>query len=156
MEEILIALLNRIKEKVGERHALPLWIDEDTGQLETDEDTYPVTFPCVLVSNTDTNWTDIGLGVQKGETQLTVKLAIDCYDDTHIGSGTTDKIRERQQLSTEVYKALQGFRVNKYMSAMVRLKSRDYTLPGNIKVYEKIFRFYFHDESAKQGNPIHP
>ncbi|KAA6339757.1 hypothetical protein EZS27_012355, partial [termite gut metagenome] len=65
-------------------------------------------------------------------------------------------IRERQSLSTEVYKALQGFRVNKYMSAMVRLKSRDYTLPGNIKVYEKVFRFYYHDESAKQVNPLHP
>jgi hypothetical protein len=152
MEEILIAILNRIKEKVN---GLSL-IDEDTGQLETDEDTYPVTFPCVLVGNEDTNWTDIGLGVQKGDTQLTVKLAIDCYDDTHIGSGTTDKISERQQLSTEVYKALQGFRLNKYMSAMVRLKSRDYTLPGNIKVYEKIFKFYYHDESAKQSNPLRP
>jgi hypothetical protein len=42
------------------------------------------------------------------------------------------------------------------MSAMVRLKSRDYTLSGDIKVYEKIFRFHYHDESAKQVNPLHP
>jgi hypothetical protein len=152
MEEILIAILNRIQEKVS---GLSL-IDEDAGQLETDEDTYPVTFPCVLVGNADINWTDIGLGVQKGEAQLMVKLAIDCYDDTHIGSGTTDKIRGRQQLSAEVYKALQGFRLNRCMGAMVRVKSRDYTLPGNVKVYEKIFRFYFHDESAKQDSPLHP
>jgi hypothetical protein len=152
MEEILIAILNRIQEKVA---GLSL-IDEDAGQLETEEDTYPVTFPCALAGNTDINWTDIGLGVQKGEAQLTIKLAIDCYDDTHIGSGTTEKIRERQQLSTEVYKALQGFRSNRCMSAMVRVKSRDYTLPGNIKVYEKVFRFHYHDESARQENPPHP
>ena len=25
-------------------------IDEDYGQLQTDEDTYPVTFPCVLIN----------------------------------------------------------------------------------------------------------
>jgi hypothetical protein len=156
MEEILIAILNRIQEKVA---GLSL-IDEDTGQIDLldseQQDTYPVTFPCVLVGNTDINWTDIGLGVQKGDVQMTVKLAIDCYDDTHIGSGTTEKIRERQQLSTEVYKALQGFRLNRYMAPMVRVKSRDYTLPGNVKVYEKIFKFYYHDESAKLENPNHP
>ena len=148
MEEILIAILNRIKEEVA---GLSL-IDEDTGQLETEQDTYPVTFPCVLVGNTGVNWTEVGLGVQKGDVQMTVRLAIDCYDDTHIGSGTTGKIRERQRLSTEVYRALQGFRLNKYMGPAVRVKSRDYTLPGNVKVYEKTFRFWIHDESAKQDS----
>jgi len=151
MEEILIAVLNRIKEKVN---GLSL-VDEDTGQLDildSETDGYPVTFPCVFIQNADIDWSDVGLGVQKGNVQMTVKLAIDCYDDTHIGSGTTEKIRERQQLSTEVYKALQGFRLNKYMGPMVRVKGRDYTLPGNVKVYEKIFKFWQHDESAKQGN----
>lgn len=149
MEEIIIAILNRINENVN---GISL-IDEDTGQLESDSDNYPVTFPCVLVGNTDVNWSDVGLGVQKGDSQLTVRLAVDCYDDTHIGSGTTEKIRERQQLSTQVYKYLQGYRINKLMSPMVRIKSRDYTLPGNIKVYEKIFKFYYHDESARQDIP---
>jgi hypothetical protein len=152
MEEILIAILNRIQERVT---GLSL-IDEDNGQLETGEDTYPVTFPCVLVGNADIDWTDIGMGVQKGGTSITVRLAIDCYDDTHIGSGTTGKIRERQQLSTDVYKALQGFRLSRMMSPMARVKSRDYTLPGNVKVYEKVFSFYYHDESARQDNPHHP
>ena len=110
---------------------------------------YPVTFPCVLVGNTDINWTDIAPGVQKGEAQLTVRLAIDCYNDTHIGSGTTDRIAERQRLSNKVYKTIQGFRVNRFFGALKRVKSRDYNLPGNIKVYEKVFTFYYHDESAR-------
>lgn len=155
MEEILTAVLSRIKERVT---GLSL-IDEDTGQidlLDSEQGGYPVTFPCVLVGNTDVDWSDVGMGVQKGDAQMTVRLAIDCYDDTHIGSGTTEKIRERQQLSTEVYKALQGFRLNKSMGPMVRVKSRDYTLPGNIKVYEKVFKFWLHDESAKPDNPLHP
>ena len=148
MEEILIAVLNRIEEKVA---GLSL-IDEDCGQidlLDSEQDCYPVTFPCVLAGITGVEWTDIGLGVQKGDAQMTVKLAIDCYDDTHIGSGTTEKICERQQVSNEVYRALHGFRVNKYMSPILRVKSRDYTLPGNVKVYEKTFGFHYHDESAK-------
>jgi hypothetical protein len=108
MEEILIAVLNRIGENVT---GLSL-IDEDSGQLEAlqnGEDTYPVTFPCVLVGDADINWKDVGLGVQKGDVQMTVKLAIDCYDDTHVGSGTVERIRDRQALSTALYKALQGF-----------------------------------------------
>lgn len=149
MEELLIALLERIDSEVPEISL----IDEDCGQLETleseEEDIYPVTFPCVLIGNTDVNWSNIAPGVQKGEAQLTVRLAIDCYNDTHIGSGTTDKIAERQRLSNKVYKAIQGFRLNRNTGSLIWIKSRDYTLPGNIKVYEKVFSFYYHDESAR-------
>lgn len=152
MEEILIAILNRISENVA---GLSL-VDEDTGQLETDADTYPVTFPCVLVGNTEIQWSNVGLGVQEGEAHITVRLAIDCYDDTHIGSETTGKIRERQLLSTEVYRALQCFRMGRNFSPMMRIKSRDYTLPGCIKVYEKVFKFNCFDESAKQDSPLRP
>jgi len=34
------------------------------------------------------------------------------------------------------------------MDELVRVKSRDYTLPGNIKVYEFVFSFSYRDESA--------
>lgn len=152
MEEILNALLTRIKNKVED---LSL-VDEDTGQLDAldneTEDGYPVTFPCVLIGNTDINWSDVTAtgSVQKADGMIIVRLAIDCYDDTHIGSGTTDKITERQQLATSVYKALQGYRTNtKYMGPLKRTRSRDYTLPGNIKVYEQMYRLIYHDESAK-------
>lgn len=156
MEELLIALLERISSKVPEISL----VDEDCGQLEAqvsaDGDCYPLTYPCVLVGNAETVWTNISPGVQKGGVELTVRLAIDCYDDTHIGSGTTDRIAARQQLSAKVYKALQGFRLNRLMSPMTRTKSRDYTLEGNIKVYEKVFSFYYHDESALSGSLHRP
>ena len=45
MEEIFIAIMERIAEKIPELS----YIDEDYGQLEAgaEEDHYPVTFPCV-------------------------------------------------------------------------------------------------------------
>ena len=149
MEELLIALLERFAKEMPELS----FIDEDCGQLEAledeNDDRYPVTFPCVLISNTDIDWIDIAPGVQKGEARLTVRLAIDCYDDTHIGSGTTDRIAERWLMSNKVYKTLQGFRLNRLYGPLKRVKSRDYCLPGEIKVYEKVFTFYYHDESAR-------
>ena len=39
-------------------------------------------------------------------------------------------------------------RTGRNMDELVRIKSRDYTLPGNIKVYEFVFSFSYRDESA--------
>ncbi|MFS2570209.1 hypothetical protein AAH134_07015 [Bacteroides thetaiotaomicron] len=148
MEEIFIAIMEHIAETMPELS----YIDEDYGQLEPteDQDSYPVTFPCVLIGNTESDWNDIGYGVQKSESIVTVRLAIDCYDDTHYTSGTYQKVRERQLKAKELYKALQGFQCAEEATPLVRVKSRDYSLPGNIKVYETMFSFTLHDESAMQ------
>ena len=50
----------------------------------------------------------------------------------------------------ELYKALQEFQCTEETSPLVRVKSRDYSLPGNIKVYETVYSFTLHDESAMQ------
>ena len=91
MDEIFIAIMEQIAQEMPE---LSL-IDEDYGQLEmgAEEDQYPVTFPCVLIGNTSSDWNDLGYGVQKSESMLTVRLAIDCYDDTSYASGTYDKVK---------------------------------------------------------------
>lgn len=148
MEEIFIAIMEHIAETMPELS----YIDEDYGQLEPTEyqDSYPVTFPCVLIGNTESDWNDIGYGVQKSESLVTVRLAIDCYDDTHYTSSTYRKVRERQLKAKELYKALQGFQCAEEATPLVRVKSRDYSLPGNIKVYETMFSFTLHDESAMQ------
>ena len=155
MEELYISILERIQNEMPEI----AYIDEDYGQLEgmdsENDDFYPVTFPCVLIGNAEADWKDIGMGTQAGQIQLTVRLGIDCYHDTHIGSGTTDKIRERMELAGKLYRTLQGYRFSGFMDEMVRIKSRDYTLPGNIKVYEIVFEFNFRDESALQDSLHH-
>lgn len=148
MEEIFIAIMEHIAETMPKLS----YIDEDYGQLELteDQDSYPVTFPCVLIGNTESDWNDIGYGVQKSESLITVRLAIDCYDDTHYSSGTYEKVRERQLKAKELYKALQQFQCTEEATSLVRVKSRDYSLPGNIKVYETMYSFTLHDESAMQ------
>ncbi len=148
MEEIFIAIMERIAEMMPELS----YIDEDYGQLELTEeqDSYPVTFPCVLIGNAESDWNDIGYGVQKSQSLVTVRLAIDCYDDTHYMSGTYQKVRERMLKAKELYQALQEFQCTEEASPLVRVKSRDYSLPGNIKVYETMFSFTLHDESAMQ------
>ena len=90
MESVKLALMKRIEEAMPE-----VRIDEDYGQLESQEDQYPVVFPCVLVGMGDTEWLPMANrpGIQQGKTSVTLKLAIDCYDDTHVGS-TTEAVAE--------------------------------------------------------------
>lgn len=143
MEELLLKMLRHIKEEMPELS----YIDEDTGQLETNEDTYPVTFPCVLIGNTEIDWKDLSYsGAQKGDGSIVVRLAIDCYDDTHIGSTQEDSIIERQQFAKRIFRALQCEQLCEGVSPLSRIKSRDYTLPGNIKVYEQMYQFDIHEE----------
>lgn len=143
MEELLLKMLQHIKKEIPELS----YVDEDTGQLETNEDTYPVTFPCVLIGNTQINWEDLGYsGSQKGDGSIIVRLAIDCYSDTHIGSTQEEDITERQRFAKRIFKALQCEVLCKSVSPLSRIKSRDYTLPGNIKVYEQMYQFDIHED----------
>lgn len=144
MEELFIRILQLITEEMPEVST----IDEDYGQLETEEDTYPVTFPCVLIGNVEADWNDIGMGAQKGVVKMSARLAIDCYDDTHYGSGTEDKVAERLQMANKLYTSLQCFRPLSDMGPMYRTKTRFYAMPGGIKVYEYIFEFEVNDDSA--------
>lgn len=100
-------------------------IDEDYGQLEmgADEDHYPVTFPCVLIGNVDSEWHDLGYGAQNSESLITVRLAIDCYDDTHYSSGTYDKAKQRQEFAKKLYKTLQCMQFSDNSSPLVRKKA---------------------------------
>ena len=140
MQQLLLLLLQHIAQQFPN---LSL-VAEDCGQLETQEDTYPVTFPCVLIGNTDTDWQDLdeGSGSQRGTATITVRLAIDCYDDVHIGSTQEYSIYERLQLAHDIHEAVQGIEFEECENVwpLSRIKSRDYTLPGNIKVYESIYR----------------
>ncbi len=140
MEELFLAIMRQIGEKMPELRT----IDEDYGQLALDEnrDTYPVVFPAALISVVEVVWETRG-PVQQGRGKIMVRLAQDCYDDTRLGSGTEDKIRERKQMDGRLCRCLHGFQPLDDMGEMEREKSVEYTLdgPGNIKVGETTFGF---------------
>ena len=79
--------------------------------------------------------------IQQGKTSVTLKLAIDCYDDTHVGSTTEDKIAEREQMAGRLFRAAQGMRLSQKMTELDRRRSTEYTLGDGIKVYEVTFEY---------------
>lgn len=144
MEDIYINIIERLGAEVPE---LSL-IDEDYGQLEMDEtiDHDPVTYPCALIGYTDTQWSDInGSTSQRGQAQIIVRTAIDCYDTTSLASGTYGTIRDRFWLARRVHKTLHHYKAADNMSALTRIRSREYALPGGIKVFETTYIFRITD-----------
>lgn len=147
MQQLILQLLQHIANQFPNLS----FVAEDCGQLETQEDTYPVTFPCVLIGNTDVDWEDLNEGggdAQRGTATITVRLAFDCYDDVHVGSTQEASIAERLQLAHDTHSSIQGISFTECpdVCPLSRVKSRDYTLPGNIKVYETIYGFTVHDQ----------
>lgn len=127
-------------------------IDEDWGQLEAllnGEDTYPVTFPCLLISFGETQWSDLQSAAarQRGEMRITTRLAFDCWDDTHAGSEQQCYGAVRHHVAGELHNLLQGKRPESVngASALSRAASRTISLPHGIKVYETDYRLRLSD-----------
>ena len=135
MEDLLFNLIEYIANNMIDLQV----IDEDYGQLEMldqeNQDTYPLTFPAVLIDASSVEWSNVGQLNQKGTATVRVRLVLDCYDDTHAGSGTTELIKRRMKKVHQLHKLLQGYQVEDN-SKLVRLTSRYYTANHGIKVYE--------------------
>ena len=93
MELFLYQIIDHVKELMPN---LSL-VDENYGQLENidqeNTDMYPITFPAVLIDLQEASWSNIEGKSQKGIIKVNVQLLIDCYDDTHYGSGTMEAIK---------------------------------------------------------------
>lgn len=138
MESLILDLIDRISRQMPHVRV----VDEDYGQLDmlgrTDRDTYPLVFPAVLVDASDTAWSNVAPRTQKGVATVRVRLIMDCYDDTHAGSGTTGLIAQRDEMRRELHSLVQGFRSGG-ATGLVRTSSRFYTADHGIKVYEATY-----------------
>ena len=133
MEFFLKNIINHIGDNMPQLQT----IDEDYGQLEEGNDTYPLVFPAVLINAPETQWDNIGALAQKGITSVSVRLLIDCYDDNHYGAHDASyRAAERENLCRVLHKTLQGFEPELCASPLIRTASRLYTAGHGIKVYE--------------------
>lgn len=147
MEELYTELIEYL-----ERHYAVLGLsalDEDYGQLEAmlnGEDTYPITFPALLISVGETTWETVKAPEQRGTMYITTRLAFDCYDDTHYGADQRHYARERIRKAGELHKSLHG-QAPDAMGAgpLIRIASRTVALPKGIKVYEADYRLKITD-----------
>lgn len=135
-------LLSKLIEHLSTHFPEARLIDEDYGQLEnldrSDSDMYPLVYPAVLIEPSRVDWSYISGNSQKGEATIRVRLIVDCYDDTHAGSGTTHAILEREAMRAKLHHLLQGYRPTGD-GALMRTQSTFFTFNHGIKVYEALY-----------------
>ena len=129
-------------------------VDEDYGQLEALDneqlDMYPLIFPAILIDLPGTEWTDTGDIAQRGTCEVRVRLILDCYDDTHAGSQTTDRIMQREEKRKALHALLQGYRPSGE-GALIRTRSRFFTFNHGIKVYEETYTCALSEATRETG-----
>ena len=144
MEEIYLKIAERLQQEIPELEH----IDEDTGQLYPeqydDRYEYPILFPCLLIDASTVDWkAERRMDYQRGAATVTVKLAFKCDEDSHYTSreygNEFAEIKRRNEIGKKVVMALHGFCPNDEESPMLRKQSRNYSLPGRVKVYESTF-----------------
>lgn len=139
MEQLFNDLQKQIAATMGGAVSL---IDEDYGQLETLQnggEQYPVTFPCVLASMPAVEWRSLKTGAQPGTLTLTVRLAFDCYADTAPESTREQAAAGRMMLSRKLDGCIHGWTFEGCARAMLRRRTRCYSMPRGIKVYEHTY-----------------
>lgn len=150
MEYLLCPLIERIAREMPELY----YVDEDYGQLEglsdLNREDYPISFPAVFLDAPKADWSNCSDGLQLGTAEVRVRLALDCYDDTHAGSGMTDKIRDRDAMRQRLNRLLHGYNIEGY-GALMRTKTHFYTLEHGIKVYEAVYTIGVHESVAPTG-----
>ena len=153
MEKLLVNLIEHISKNMPQISL----IDEDYGQLEAldneAKDMYPLTYPAVLIDINSCQWKNLSEFTQEGIANIRIRLIIDCYDDTHYHSNTTDRIYHREEIRKALHRAIQGFRpLND--GSMIRTESQFFTFNHGIKVYESSYtcRVY---ESTQERASIH-
>ena len=150
MESILVNMIDHISRALSWART----VDEDYGQLDALDneqlDMYPLTFPAILIDLPGTEWTDTGDIAQRGTCEVRVRLILDCYDDTHAGSHTVDKIMQREEKRKALHVLLQGFRPSGE-GALIRTRSRFFTFNHGIKVYEATYTCAIAESTRETG-----
>lgn len=139
MEQLLLFLMQTIFQQFQLEN---LVIDEDCGQLDAIAqglDQYPVTFPCVLLGDSEVVFCDVKEPAQRGTLTMTVRLAFDVYDDTRLGSGQEQSMVERMGANTRLTEILNGLQLPDSRDRLHRTLFRSYSMPHGVKVYETIY-----------------
>lgn len=139
MEQLLLFLMQTIFQQFQLEN---LVIDEDCGQLDAIAqglDQYPVTFPCVLIGDSEVVFRDVKEPAQRGTLTMTVRLAFDVYDDTRLGSGQEQSIADRLEANTRLTEILNGLQLPDSRDRLHRTLFRSYSMPHGVKVYETIY-----------------
>ena len=139
-KEIFIALCDLLEKEVPEIR----WIDEDSGQLNTQMERPAVDFPCCLIDIQYPDCKDMSETEQLINATITLKLAFQPSGDTNnkVPEDVRSKALQRFSIIEKVQSCMQGWTADEMISPVSR-KSAKGMNTGKIKPYTIVYTTTF-------------
>lgn len=115
----MIDLFSEIQTRLSTEVPQLQFIDLDCQQVERQDSSYPVQFPCVLV-NYSTDWQ--GMDIQKGNTIISFRVYQQITEDTHNSSPQKSEAFAELELVNSIHFYLQNFKGTNF-SKLQRIRS---------------------------------
>jgi hypothetical protein len=131
------------------------WVDLDQGQLLDLEQEYPLPFHLgiALIDFDEAEWHDIGQGIQRGNCQVRVTVAVEVAADSYQQSTQRGAALAKLQLLRDVHRALQHYDGAGKFGALVRTYSRkEQEVPAGIWVYSMGYNCLLTDTDGYDGS----
>lgn len=134
------------------------WIDLEAGQLEIPMESYPVLYPCALISfPRKSEFQDETQGHQQGQIVVRIRVGIDTGEDLQIVDGERAEdcglAVKQLQLITKVHKLLHGFTTD-YATPLRRSRMKMKKREDGIKVFDIRYTCMAKDDSAAKTYTI--
>ena len=146
----------QLADRLAEQLPAVGWIDIDFGQLEQEGEAYALPYDAgvLLISFDEVAWEDLSRGVQRGEAEVRITLAIQVAEDSYQHSSQRAAALARLQLLGQLHQALQHF-AGEGFGAMVRTGSRKEpgTRPG-LWCYSHLYKTRLHDAGGYSGGTL--
>ena len=135
MEKLFNDLVQHISTQMGN---LVTVIDEDYGQPEAiaeggADEQHPLTFPAVLISMPEVEWSNLSGGRQRGRCKLSVCLVTNCHEAEEAGA---EAAAARIELAGKLNACIHGYRFEGTDGPATCRFTRQYSTGAGIKVYE--------------------
>lgn len=115
----MIDLFSEIQDRLASEVPELLFIDLDTQQVERQDDSYSVQFPCVLI-NFNAAWK--GSDVQTGTVNIQFRVYFQITEDTHHNSPNKSDAFLHLELMNKIHSKLQNFKGSSF-SKLVRIET---------------------------------
>jgi hypothetical protein len=153
--QFLVLLQERLAELVPEIR----YINWDLGQLEMEDP--PVSWPCLLVDISDTQYADLSNGIQEAN-PCTIVLRLGFAPFSSTSNLRSEAIRAKgnynYELEDKIYRCLQGWMCDDLCSPLTRVRKITEKREVDIfRVRPMIFTTAFQDDGAKPStHKMHP
>ncbi len=145
MDVIYANLLALLSTKIPDLN----WIDLDQGQIDFPADHYPISYPACLIDFEDTEWEDIGQGMQGGTATISFRIAFRIYQDSnnHTQADSRKAGLDKLKLINTIHATLHGYAGTNY-NALTRTRQFTEKRQDGLKVVAMQYSTYIKDSSA--------